>query len=97
VDKAKRLQEVEVEEDFGDCYFMQYQRELWDLFEKSQLSFCAKLISLSSIGLVFVSTVSMCLNTFPWMQAQDVNGDPVDNPKLALIEAVCISYFIFLY
>lgn len=99
VEKAKRLQEVEVEveEDFGDGYFVQYQKALWDLFEKPQSSFCAKLISLLSIGLVLVSTVGMCLNTFPWMQAQDVNGDPVDNPKLALIEAVCISYFSIEY
>ena len=27
----------------------------------------------------------MCLNTFTWLQSKDVNGDPVDNPKLALI------------
>ena len=98
VEKAKHIQqEVEVEEDFGDGYFVQYQRALWDLFEKPQSSFCAKLISLLSIGLVLVSTVGMCLNTFPWMQAQDNNGDPVDNPKLALIEAVCISYFSIEY
>ena len=44
-------------------------------------------------SLVLVSTVGMCLNTFPWMQLKDINGDPVDNPKLALVEAVCISYF----
>ena len=98
VEKAKHIQqEVEVEEDFGDGYFVQYQRALWDLFEKPQSSFCAKLISLLSIGLVLVSTIGMCLNTFPWMQAKDVNGDPVDNPKLALIEAVCISYFSIEY
>jgi hypothetical protein len=24
---------------------------------------------------------------------KDVNGEPVDNPKLALMEAVCISFF----
>ena len=35
----------------------------------------------------------MCFNTFPWMQIKDINGDPVDNPKLALVEAICISYF----
>ena len=55
------------------------------------------MISLLSIGLVLVSTLGMCLNTFPWMQAKDVNGEPVDNPKLALIEAVCISYFTIEY
>ena len=46
-----------------------------------------------SISLVLASTVGMCLNTFTWMQAQDIKGEPVDNPKLALIEAICISYF----
>jgi hypothetical protein len=24
---------------------------------------------------------------------RDVNGEPMDNPKLALMEAVCISFF----
>ena len=67
------------------------------MFEKPQSSFCAKMISLLSIGLVLISTLGMCLNTFPWMQAKDVNGEPVDNPKLALIEAVCISYFTIEY
>ena len=89
--------EVEVIEDFGDGYFVPYQRALWDLFEKPQSSYCAKLISLLSIGLVLISTVGMCFNTFDWMQAKDVNGDPVDNPKLAFIEAVCISYFSIEY
>merc|ERR550532_2255071 len=55
------------------------------------------MISLLSIGLVLVSTVGMCLNTFPWMQAKDINGEAVDNPKLALMEAVCISYFTIEY
>ena len=43
--------------------------------------------------MVLISTCGMCFNTFPWMQIKDINGDPVDNPKLALVEAICISYF----
>ena len=35
----------------------------------------------------------MCINTFPWMQSRDIKGEPVDNPKMALVEAFCISYF----
>ena len=94
VEKEKHTQgEAEVEEDFGNGYFASYQKALWDLFEKPQSSLPAKLISLLSIILVLVSTVGMCLNTFTWLQAQDVNGEPVDNPYLALVEAVCISYF----
>ena len=83
----------EVVEDFGDGYFASYQQGLWDLFEKPETSFAAKVLSLVSIGLVLVSLVGMCLNTFTWLNAEDVNGDPVDNPKLALVEAICISYF----
>ena len=90
-------EEAEEEEDFGDGYFAHYQKALWDLFEKPQSSYSAKLVSIWSIGLVIISTASMCINTFPWMQGQDVNGDPIDNPKLALIEAVCISYFSLEY
>jgi len=98
VEKEKHTHgEVEVFEDFGDGYFAPYQRALWDLFEKPQSSSPAKLISLLSIALVLISTVGMCLNTFKWTQSEDINGDPVDNPKLALIEAVCICYFSIEY
>merc|ERR1719195_2333314 len=55
------------------------------------------MISLWSTCLVLISTVGMCLNTFDWMQAEDVKGDPVDNPKLAFMEAICISYFTIEY
>ena len=38
----KDTTEVEVVEDFGEGYFVPYQRALWDLFEKPQSSHCAK-------------------------------------------------------
>ena len=94
LEKDRHMQAVEeVVEDFGEGYFAPYQRALWDLFEKPQSSLVAKLISILSLLMVLASTVGMCLNTFEWIQAKDVNGDPVDNPYLSLIEAVCISYF----
>ena len=94
IEKQKHLQpEAEEVEDFGSGYFARYQKDLWDLFEKPQSSQAAKVVSIMSVSLVLISTIGMCLNTFPWMQIMDVNGEPVDNPKLALVEAVCISYF----
>ena len=94
LEKERHMQAVEeVVEDFGEGYFAPYQRALWDLFEKPQSTLGAKLISILSLLMVLASTVGMCLNTFEWIQAKDVNGDPVDNPYLSLIEAVCISYF----
>jgi len=80
-------------EDFGDGYFARYQKGLWDLFEKPQSSAAAKAMSLVSVGIVLASLCGMCINTFPWMQVQDIKGEPVDNPKLAFMEAVCISFF----
>ena len=52
--KAKNLEKVVEEEveDFGDGYFAGAQQTLWDLFEKPQTSFLAKLLSLWSIGWV---------------------------------------------
>ena len=83
----------EVEVDFGDGFFAPHQKALYDLFENPQSSLAAKILSLISIGLVLASLVGMCLNTFTWLQTEDINGKPADNPKLALVEAVCIAYF----
>jgi len=87
----------EVEEDFGTGKFVKYQICLWDLIEKPHTSFAAKVISLISILFVVVSTIGMTLNTMPQIQGQDAEGNAVDNPKLALIEAVCISWFTIEY
>ena len=96
-DKQVGAAEEEVAEDFGNGYFAKYQKALWDLFEKPQSSLAAKFVSLFSISLVMISTAGMCFNTFPWMLVEDIHGEPVDNPKLALVEAICISYFSLEY
>lgn len=87
----------EVEEDFGTGKFAKYQRCLWDLIEKPHTSTAAKVISVISIAFVIVSTVGMTLNTIPSIQHRNTDGEPIDNPKLALIEAVCISWFTIEY
>eukprot|EP00095_Tigriopus_kingsejongensis_P008004 maker-scaffold269_size230758-snap-gene-1.29 protein:Tk08004 transcript:maker-scaffold269_size230758-snap-gene-1.29-mRNA-1 annotation:"voltage-gated channel " len=87
----------EVEEDFGDGKFAKYQKCLWDLIEKPHTSTAAKVISVISIAFVVVSTVGMTLNTIPSIQHRSPEGEPIDNPKLALIEAVCISWFTIEY
>ena len=50
-----------------------------------------------SIAFVVVSTVGMTLNTMPNIQHKNSKGEAIDNPKLALIEAVCISWFTIEY
>ena len=51
-------------------------------------------ISLVSIALVLLSTVGMCLNTMAVFSHYDSNKQPIDNPYLALIEVVCISWSV---
>ena len=36
---------------------------------------------------------SSSVTTVLIVQMRDVDGEPMDNPKLALMEAVCISFF----
>ena len=54
-------------------------------------------LSLFSISLVLASTVGMCLNTMPSFRHYSSSEEPIDNPYLALLEAVCISWFTVEY
>ena len=93
VAKHNQQEEEEEPEDFGEGYFVPYQRALWDLLQKPQSSLPAKVMSLVSVGVVLVSLCCMCINTFPQMLIMDAEGNPVDNPKLAALEALCICFF----
>merc|ERR1712032_1670423 len=75
------------EEDFGDGYFANYQKALWDLFENPQSSIAAKILSLISIGLVLASLVGMCLNTFTWLQV-------TSEPSFTLNQWTSLFHFI---
>ena len=87
--KEANIFKTEAPEDFGSGKFVKYQMCLWDLIEKPDTSKAASIISNISIMFVVVSTVGMVLATMPSLEAQ--------YPKLALIEAVCISWFTIEY
>ena len=87
--KEANIFKTEAVEDFGTGKFVKYQICLWDLIEKPETSKAASIISNISIVFVVVSTVGMVLATMPTLEAQQA--------KLALIEAVCISWFTIEY
>lgn len=89
--------EKDIEDDFGDGKFAFYQKSIWDLMEKPDTSRTAKAISFISFIFVVVSTIGMTLNTIPSVQATDTKGARVDNPKLALVETICILWFTVEY
>jgi len=84
-------------EDFGEGKFVIYQKFLWDLLEKPDTSMAAKAMSSISMLFVVISTIGMILNTMPAFQHFDLNDKPIDNPELALVESVCISWFTLEY
>ena len=54
-------------------------------------------MSIISITFVVVSTAAMTVNTIPSVGIVDEDGNPEDNPKLAMVEAVCITWFTIEY
>ena len=63
----------------------------------SKLHLIFQVVSVISMSFVAVSIVGMVISTMPQLKSVDAQDNLVENPRLALIETVCIAWFTLEY
>jgi len=71
--------------------------KIWDLFENSESSKAASLMSIFSSSMVILSTIVLCISTHPDVRIMNSDGTISDHPRVKVFEIICIIWFTFEY
>jgi len=77
--------------------FSLWRAKTWDLFENSESSKAASIMSIFSSAMVILSTIVLCISTHPDVRITNKDGSISDHPRIVVVEIVCIIWFTFEY
>ncbi|XP_043921004.1 potassium voltage-gated channel subfamily S member 3 [Protopterus annectens] len=80
-------------EKFDGTWLADIRKKVWIRLENPAYSCSAKLFAICCLCVVLTSIVAMCVHSMPEFHKFDVNEKQVEDPVLAVIEVVCISWF----
>jgi len=74
-----------------------WRAKTWDLFENSESSQAASIMSIFSSAMVIFSTIVLCISTHPDVRIMNSDGTITDHPRILVLEIICIIWFTFEY
>ncbi|XP_067834158.1 potassium voltage-gated channel subfamily S member 3-like [Heptranchias perlo] len=78
-------------DNFKRMWYGKHREKIWLILENPEYSFPAKVYTISSLAIVLLSIVAMCVHSLPEFQ-----GQPED-PGFVIVESICIVWFTIEY
>ncbi|XP_059098158.1 potassium voltage-gated channel protein Shab-like isoform X3 [Tigriopus californicus] len=89
--------EEDMDDQFGEGMYANFQKRLWNLFENPNSSPAAKVVAVISCLFVVASTFSLIISTLPMFQVKKDSPGDEEHFIFAVAEAIFVGWFSFEY